>query len=108
MNLYLILVCLVGAAGGFLFGFDTSVISGVIEYISSPKVYNLDEISKGWTVSCIIIGCMIGCVLAGPLSSRFGRQKTLILTALIFLISSVGCALTTHYSVFITYRTIAG
>jgi sugar porter (SP) family MFS transporter len=108
MNLYLILVCLVGAAGGFLFGFDTSVISGVIEYISSPKVYNLDEISKGWTVSCIIIGCMIGCVVAGPSSSRFGRKKTLILTALIFLVSSLGCALTSHYSAFVTYRIIAG
>jgi sugar porter (SP) family MFS transporter len=108
MNLYLILVCLVGAAGGFLFGFDTSVISGVIEYISSPKVYNLDEISKGWTVSCIIIGCMIGCVFAGPCSSRFGRKKTLIFTALIFLISSLGCAITSHYLVFVTYRIIAG
>jgi sugar porter (SP) family MFS transporter len=108
MNLYLILVCLVGAAGGFLFGFDTSVISGVIEYISSPKVYNLDEISKGWTVSCIIIGCMIGCIIAGPSSSRFGRKKTLILTALIFLVSSLGCALTSHYFTFITYRIIAG
>lgn len=108
MNLYLILVCLVGAAGGFLFGFDTSVISGVIEYISSPKVYNLDEISKGWTVSCIIIGCMIGCVFAGPSGSRFGRKKTLILTALVFLISSLGCAITSHYIVFIIYRIIAG
>ena len=108
MNLYLILVCLVGAAGGFLFGFDTSVISGVIEYISSPNVYNLDEIAKGWTVSCIIIGCMIGCIFAGPLSSRFGRKRTLILTALIFLASSLGCALAHQYSIFITYRIIAG
>src|SRR5580692_11571150 len=108
MNLYLILVCLVGAAGGFLFGFDTSVISGVIEYISSPNVYNLDEISKGWTVSCIIIGCMIGCVFAGPSGSRLGRKKTLILTALVFLVSSLGCAITSHYIVFIIYRIIAG
>lgn len=108
MNLYLILVCLVGAAGGFLFGFDTSVISGVIEYISSPRVYNLDEITKGWTVSCIIVGCMIGCVFAGPSSSRFGRKKTLIVTALVFLVSSLGCALTNHYVVFIVYRVIAG
>jgi sugar porter (SP) family MFS transporter len=98
----------VGAAGGFLFGFDTSVISGVIEYISSPKVYDLDQISKGWTVSCIIVGCMIGCVVAGPASSRFGRKKTLVLTALIFLISSLGCALTSHYATFVTYRIIAG
>lgn len=108
MSLYLILVCLVGAAGGFLFGFDTSVISGVIEYISGAQVYNLDEMAKGWTVSCIIIGCMIGCAIAGPASSRIGRKKTLIATALIFLGSSLGCALTHHYYTFITYRIIAG
>jgi sugar porter (SP) family MFS transporter len=108
INIYLILVCLVGAAGGFLFGFDTSVISGVIEYISSPKVYNLDDISKGWTGSCILVGCMIGCVFAGPFSSRFGRKRILILTAVVFLISSLGCALAHEYFVFITYRIIAG
>jgi sugar porter (SP) family MFS transporter len=108
MNLYLVMVCLVAAAGGFLFGFDTSVISGVIEYISSPKVYNLAEVSKGWTVSCIIVGCMIGCVVAGPLSSRFGRKITLLLTAFIFLVSSLGCALTVHYFAFVSYRIIAG
>ena len=108
MKLYLLLVCLVGAAGGFLFGFDTSVISGVIEYISAPQVYNLNELSKGWTVSCIIVGCMLGCVIAGPLSNRYGRKKALILTAFVFLVSSLGCALAQHYTVFIVYRIIAG
>lgn len=108
MRLYLTLTCLVAAAGGFLFGFDTSVISGVIEYIAAPRVYNLDEISKGWTVSCIIVGCMIGCVAAGPLSSRCGRKPALILTALVFLLSSLGCALAGSYAAFITYRIIAG
>lgn len=108
LSLYLVLVCLVGSTGGFLFGFDTSVISGVIEYISAPKVFNLGEIAKGWTVSCIIIGCMIGCVLAGPLSSRFGRKKTLLLTAIVFLISSLGCALSSQLIIFIEFRIIAG
>jgi sugar porter (SP) family MFS transporter len=108
MRLYLTLTCLVAAAGGFLFGFDTSVISGVIEYIADPRVYNLDEISKGWTVSCIIVGCMIGCVIAGPLSSRCGRKAALILTALVFLLSSLGCALAGSYAAFIGYRIVAG
>ena len=58
MKIYLILACFVAAAGGFLFGFDTSVISGVIEYLV-PK-FGLDEIQKGWTVGCILIGCMVG------------------------------------------------
>jgi MFS family permease len=108
MKLYLVLVCLVASTGGFLFGFDTSVISGVIEYISSPRVFNLEGIGKGWTVSCIIIGCMIGCVLAGPLSSRFGRKKTLMLTALLFLGSSLGCALSHQLSTFVAFRIAAG
>lgn len=108
MGLYLILVCLVASTGGFLFGFDTSVISGVIEYVSSPRVFNLAGIGKGWTVSCIIIGCMIGCAIAGPLSSRFGRKRTLMLTALLFLLSSLGCALSLQLSTFITFRIAAG
>ena len=107
-NIYLILVCLVGAASGFLFGFDTSVISGVIGYISTPKVFDLNEISQGWTVSCILVGCMIGCVFAGPFSSRFGRKNILILTALVFLVSSLGCALAHDYSIFIAFRIAAG
>ena len=108
INPYLVFACLVASTGGFLFGFDTSVISGVIEYISSPRVFNLEGIGKGWTVSCIIIGCMIGCVLAGPLSSRFGRKKTLMLTALLFLASSLGCATSLRLSAFVSFRTIAG
>ena len=108
VSFYLILVCLVGSTGGFLFGFDTSVISGVIEYISSPKVFDLAGIAKGWTVSCIIIGCMFGCVLAGPLSSRFGRRKTLLLTALVFLVSTLGCAWASRLTTFIEFRMVAG
>jgi sugar porter (SP) family MFS transporter len=108
VSLYLILVCLVGSTGGFLFGFDTSVISGVIEYISSPRVFDLAGIAKGWTVSCIIIGCMIGCVLAGPMSSRFGRKKTLLLTALVFLVSSLGCAWSSRLTTFVEFRIVAG
>ncbi|HVU53909.1 MAG TPA: sugar porter family MFS transporter [Puia sp.] len=108
MRLYLILICLVAAAGGFLFGFDTSVISGAIEFIQKPAVFNLNEWEKGWTVSCIIIGCMTGCVYTGPLSDKYGRKKLLIVTALIFLASSLGCALAEHYWVFIINRMVAG
>lgn len=108
MKIYLLFICFVAAAGGFLFGFDTSVISGAIEFIADPKVFNLDAIEKGWTVSCILIGCMAGCVLTGPLSDNYGRKKILIFTALLFLISSLGCALANSHVAFIIYRMIAG
>lgn len=108
MKIYLIFICLVAAAGGFLFGFDTSVISGAIEFISSPKVFNLNDLEKGWTVSCILIGCMLGCILAGPLSDKYGRKKIFLFTALVFLVSSLGCALADNHIIFIVYRIIAG
>lgn len=108
MKIYLIFICLVAAAGGFLFGFDTSVISGVIEFIASPKVFNLNDIEKGWTVSCILIGCMAGCIFAGPLSDKYGRKKIFLFTALVFLVSSLGCALAGNHIIFIVYRIIAG
>ncbi len=87
---------------------DTSVISGAIEFIETPKVFNLNEIQKGWTVSCIIVGCLMGCVFAGPLSDKYGRKKLVIVTALIFLLSSLGCALATSNFIFIINRIIAG
>lgn len=108
MRVYLIFICLVAAAGGFLFGFDTSVISGAIEFIQTPAVFHLNELEKGWTVSCIIVGCMAGCVFTGPLSDKYGRKKLLIATALIFLLSSLGCALAGTQTVFIINRIIAG
>lgn len=106
MKIYLIMVCLVAAAGGFLFGFDTSVISGVIEYLE-PK-FGLNEIQKGWTVACILIGCIAGSALSGPVSLKYGRKKALMLSALVFLLSSLGCALSDTLTVFIINRMIAG
>ena len=89
MKLYLILVCFVAAIGGFLFGFDTSVISGAIEFIQTPQVFDLTEIQKGWAVSCIIIGCMGGAILCGKPSYLFGRKKMLLFTAVVFLLSGI-------------------
>ncbi len=108
MKIYLIFICLVAATGGFLFGFDTSVISGAIEFIADPRVFNLDAVAKGWTVGCILIGCMAGCIFTGALSDKYGRKKVLIFTAIVFLISSFGCALAGNHIEFIIYRIIAG
>lgn len=106
MKTYLILVCFVATAGGFLFGFDTSVISGVIEYLVLK--FDLNEMQKGWTVACILIGCMAGSALSGPISMKYGRKKALMFSAIIFLVSSVGCALSNTYTIFIISRIIAG
>lgn len=108
MRPYLVLVCFAAAVGGFLFGFDTSVISGAIEFIETPQVFGLSEIQKGWAVSCIIIGCMMGCILAGKPSQLFGRKKMLLTTAFLFLFSTLGCSMSQNFSAFIFYRILAG
>jgi sugar porter (SP) family MFS transporter len=106
MKTYLILVCFIAATGGFLFGFDTSVISGVIEYLV-PK-FDLSVGEKGWTVACILIGCMIGSAFSGKISRKYGRKKSLMFAAVVFFVSSLGCAFSNTYIVFIFFRMIAG
>lgn len=74
---YLILVCLVAALGGFLFGFDTAVISGTVSLVKHD--FNLDAMHEGWFVSCALLGCIIGVSLSGKLSDTYGRKLILIL-----------------------------
>lgn len=108
MKMYLFFVCLVAAMGGLLFGFDTSVISGAIEFMQSPEVFHLTPLEKGWAVGCILIGCMFGAGCAGKPSQVYGRKKMLLVTSVIFLLSTLGCAFAVNYTTFVVFRMIAG
>jgi len=88
---YLTLVVLVATLGGLLFGYDTAVIAGAIGFLQTH--FELSAAMKGWAASSALVGCVIGVALAGMLSDRFGRRKTLILAAVLFLISAVGTAM---------------
>jgi len=103
---YTVLTALIVALGGFLLGFDSAVISGAIPFIQ--KYFVLNEIQLGWSVSCLILGAMLGNSVAGPLSDRFGRKRILIFTALLFTISALGSALATDFQFFIIARIIGG
>jgi len=88
---YLTLVVLVATLGGLLFGYDTAVIAGAIGFLQTH--FELSAAMKGWAASSALVGCVIGVAVAGLLSDRFGRRKTLILAAVFFLISAVGTAI---------------
>jgi SP family xylose:H+ symportor-like MFS transporter len=103
---YLVSVCLVAALGGLLFGYDTGVINGSLKYLQLK--YELDAAMKGFAASSALIACIFGAALAGPLSDRVGRKKTLILSAVLFLISGIGTALPRNFTEFIIYRAIGG
>lgn len=102
---------LVGAAstaaiGGFLFGFDTAVISGTISFVKSQ--FALNTIEEGWYVSSALVGCIAGVSFAGTLSDRFGRKTVLLLSSLLFLISTLGCAVAPTNFVLVLSRLVAG
>jgi SP family arabinose:H+ symporter-like MFS transporter len=103
---YFFLICLIAALGGFLFGFDTAVISGVLEFVS--KDFHFSLLMEGWFVSSALLGCIIGVAAAGKLSDRFGRKTIMILSASLFFISAVGCMLAASASLLISFRLIGG
>lgn len=104
--LYVAAVCLIAALGGLLFGYDTAVIADAIGFLTAK--FGLSPAMKGWAASCILIGCMIGVVLAGAFSDWLGRKRTLVLAGILFLISSAGSALAPEFRIFVIFRIIAG
>lgn len=103
---YVLAICSVAALGGLLQGYDTSVISGVIEPLN--KHFSLTSSQTGWAVSSIVIGCVLGAYLAGKLADRYGRKIALTLTVFFMLASVAGMALANEFSVFIIFRIIGG
>lgn len=90
-NSYLILITIVSALGGLLFGYDTGVINGAQYYFS--QYFDLDAGMKGWVVGSALIGCFVGAIVAGPLSKSIGRKYSLIISAVLFTVSAWGSGL---------------
>jgi sugar porter (SP) family MFS transporter len=103
---YLVPICVVATLGGFLFGYDTGVISGAIEFLTSH--FQLGVVMKGWASGCVLIGCALGVLVAGPISDRFGRKRALMLASILFVASALGTALPRDISTFILFRFVAG
>jgi len=103
---YLIPICLVATLGGLLFGYDTGVISGAIEFLTAR--FHLDVVMKGWASGCVLIGCATGVLLVGPISDRFGRKKALLIAAMLFLTSAIGTSLPRDIWTFILFRWLGG
>lgn len=104
--MYVVLVCLVAALGGLLFGYDTGVISGAIGPLEVR--FNLDPKGVGWAASCALVGCIFGAALAGTISDHIGRKKVLIISAVLFFVSAIGTAVPRNLIEFIIFRFIGG
>ncbi|MCI1778818.1 MAG: sugar porter family MFS transporter [Bacteroidales bacterium] len=103
---YVWFLSIVAAIGGILFGYDTAVISGTVGLVKSQ--FALSSMHQGWYVGCALVGSIFGVLVAGVLGDRFGRKKTMLLSAFLFTLSAVGCALSADFNQLVVYRIIGG
>ena len=104
--IYVTFITIIATLGGLLFGYDTAVISGAIGFVRD--YFDLSPAMMGWVASSALVGCIAGCAAAGYLSDRFGRKKVLILSAILFAVTGVGCAIARNTSGLVIYRIIGG
>ncbi|MDF2724780.1 MAG: sugar transporter [Paenibacillus sp.] len=105
-NWYTVLYSVIAAIGGFLFGYDTAVISGAIGFITTR--FDLQPGMVGWTVSSLIIGATIGAACSGVLSDKYGRKKMLVASALLFSFGAFLSALPPGVTGLVIARIIGG
>ncbi len=106
LNPYLILCTAVSALGGFLFGFDTAVISGTTSTLK--ELYSLSDFSLGFTVAVALIGTIIGACGVGPFTDRYGRKWVLMVMGVIYLVASLGCACAWDWHSLLFFRMLGG
>jgi SP family arabinose:H+ symporter-like MFS transporter len=103
---YAWLVSLIVAFGGFLFGFDTAIISGALPLVKDQ--FALSTAMEGWFVSAALVGCITGVSFSGVLSDRFGRKQILLLSAFLFIVSSIGSMFPSGIEMLIAFRLLGG
>ena len=99
-------IALITAMGGFLFGFETAVISGAEKTIQ--KLWELSPFWQGFTVASSLIGTVIGSIIVGGPVQKYGRKNTLLTIAILYLISAIGCSYTSQWIPFIIFRFLGG
>jgi sugar porter (SP) family MFS transporter len=109
-KLYTVSIALIVAVGGFLLGFDATVISGAVPFIKNYFALfgTSGDLKLGWAVSCLGWGALGGNAMAGFLSDAFGRKKVLMLTAVFFTVSALLSATASNFSVFVLSRILGG
>jgi len=103
---YILFIALSAALGGLLFGYDTAVISGAIGNLT--EYFHLTPVETGWAISSALVGCLIGAFFSDYLSNRLGRRATMLITAILFILNSVGTALPNSFTMFVLFRIVGG
>lgn len=107
-NLYLFLIALISAMGGFLFGYDWVVIGGAKPFYEQFFQIADNPVMQGWAMSSALIGCLVGALSAGKLSDRLGRKPILVLAAGLFICTAIGTGAANSFTLFNVFRLIGG
>ncbi len=99
-------IALIAAVGGFLFGYDTAVISGAIPFLED--FFKLSSAQLGFAVSSVVLGCIIGSSVAGSLADKLGRKKIMISASMLFLISAILTSIPNKLFLFDLARFVTG
>jgi MFS transporter, SP family, xylose:H+ symportor len=103
---YILGISFISALGGYLFGFDFAVIAGALPFLKEQFSFN--EYWEGFATASLALGCVVGCLVAGSISDKYGRKPGLMLAAFLFLISSLAMAFSSTRDLFIAARFFAG
>lgn len=105
---YLVLITFVSAMGGLLFGYDWVVIGGAKPFYE--VFFNIADspYMQGWVMGSAILGCLVGVMVSGSLSDKYGRKPLMVVSSLIFIIAAVGTGICNDLSWFIVYRVLGG
>jgi SP family sugar:H+ symporter-like MFS transporter len=105
-NLKVVGLAVAGAVGGFLFGFDSSVVNGAVSAVQQQ--FNLSAVLIGFAVASALIGCAIGAYLAGRIADRWGRIPAMLIGAVLFLVSAIGAGLAIGVWDLVLWRVVGG
>jgi len=103
---YVIALSSVAALGGFLFGFDSGVINGTVDALA--HAFGTRAATTGFAVASVLLGCAVGAFVAGTIADRHGRRPTMLLNAVLFLLSAIATGLAGSAGVFIVSRLVGG
>lgn len=103
---FALVICIVAAIGGFLFGFDSGVINGAIEALA--KTFGTRAATTGFAVASVLLGSAVGAFAAGPIANAIGRRPSMLLSAFVFLASSFGAGASSSPGIFIAARILGG
>ena len=105
-NKYLYWITFVAINGGLLFGLNMAGISGAVDMIKGE--FSLTESGLGTVAALLTFGCLVGALFTGNFTEKFGRKKVMILTAILYIVSALGCALAESSTVLIVFRVLSG